>query len=107
MMVKKEPEQEQMSTTSREYGSWTGFEPTSEPITAEKMAQIQRRGFKATGQEPQTIEEAEAEIDRLQKELSHPTTYSDPTNAQSGRDLLWWTSRKERIQQALRFQHAD
>ena len=86
MMVKKEPEQEQMSTTSREYGSWTGFKPTSEPMTAEKLAQIKLRGFRSNGQEPQTVEEAEAEIARLQEELSHPTKFSDPISVYSEAD---------------------
>ena len=76
MMRKQEPEKQEFSSTSREYGSWSDFQPTSEPLTAEKMAKERKRGYKLTGQEPQTMEEAEAEIARLQEELSHPTTFS-------------------------------
>lgn len=75
-----------LTTTARDIGSWSSFQPTSEPITAEKMAKDQKRGFHATGDEPQTIEEAEAEIARLEKELSKPQHFSETISIYSSED---------------------
>ena len=66
----------EMTSTNSEYGSWSSVQPTSEPLTAERLNRTKTRGF-PRGEEPQTIAEAEAEIARLEQELAQPQEFSE------------------------------